>query len=189
MSTTSPAASVTVEQYTTMLRDRSQELTYTDTGGGWSLNNTIRSLPVDEVTAILLGQYGAGAQLTEDMISAIDWLDSGGTTDFRRTRTKEDDVAGQLIAVLRGAAIPELTRGYPCTGVNSKVATRVNTTTIDTYVDERRSYCESCDTHKKNVQWWTAAFKLTSDQRAVMSACKSCLKHVPQCQRDMTPSW
>ena len=107
--------SVTLEQYMTMLRDRSQELAYTDTGGGWSLNNTIRPLPVDEVTAILLGQYGAGAQLTEDMISAIDWLDSGGTTDFRRTCTKEDDVAGQLIAVLRGAAIPELTRDYPCT--------------------------------------------------------------------------
>eukprot|EP01043_Picozoa_sp_COSAG02_P053820 COSAG02_NODE_6000_length_3883_cov_1.367336_5_plen_179_part_00 len=31
--------------------------------------------------------------------------------------------------------------------------------TIDTYVDERRSYCESCDTHKKGVQWWTTEFE------------------------------
>ena len=49
--------------------------------------------------------------------------------------------------------------------------------TIDTYVDERRSYCESCDTHKKGVQWWTTEFKPTNQERKVMSACKSCVKH------------
>ena len=61
--------------------------------------------------------------------------------------------------------------------------------TIDTYVDKHRSYCESCDTFKKSVQWWTTEFKLTSDQRKVMSACKACVKHVPKVQRDMKPAW
>ena len=71
--------------------------------------------------------------------------------------------------------------------------------TMDTYVDERRSYCESCDTHKKGVQWWTTAFETSkpplitiggqNKKRKVMSACKSCLEHVPQRQRDMKPSW
>ena len=58
-----------------------------------------------------------------------------------------------------------------------------------TYVDERRSYCESCDTHKKGVQWWTTEFKLANQERKVMSACKACVKHVPKVQRDMKPTW
>jgi hypothetical protein len=61
--------------------------------------------------------------------------------------------------------------------------------TIDTYVDERRSYCESCDTHKKGVQWWTTEFKPTNQERNVMSACKSCVQHVPKLQRNMKPAW
>ena len=68
----------------------------------------------------------------------------------------------------------------------------------ETYVDERRSYCESCDTYKKGVQWWTTAFETSepplitiggrNDKRKVMSACQSCLKHVPKRQRDITPA-
>ena len=71
--------------------------------------------------------------------------------------------------------------------------------TIDTYVDKRRSYCESCDTFKKGVQWWTTAFETSkpplvtiggrNDQRKVVSACKACVKHVPKIQRDMKPAW
>ena len=61
--------------------------------------------------------------------------------------------------------------------------------TIDTYVDKRRSYCESCDTFKKGVQWWTTEFRPTNQERNVMSACKSCVQHVPQRQCDMKPAW
>eukprot|EP00918_Siedleckia_nematoides_P039782 GHVU01086466.1.p1 GENE.GHVU01086466.1~~GHVU01086466.1.p1 ORF type:complete len:100 (+),score=14.95 GHVU01086466.1:135-434(+) len=68
----------------------------------------------------------------------------------------------------------------------------------DTYIDERRSYCESCDTYKKGVQHWTTSFETSkpplitiggrNDKRKVMSACKSCMKHVPTRQRDMKPA-
>ena len=71
---------------------------------------------------------------------------------------------------------------------------------IDTYIDERRSYCQSCDTYKKGVQWWTVSFQTrkhplfenadgTTEGRWVHSACKSCMKHVPKRQRDMKPAW
>ena len=102
--------SVTLEQYMTMLRARGPELTYTDTGSGWSLSNTIRLLPVDEVMAILLGQYAAGAQLTGDMISAIDWLHPGETTDFRRTSTGGGQCGG---AARRRAARRRAAQAYP----------------------------------------------------------------------------
>ena len=70
----------------------------------------------------------------------------------------------------------------------------------DTYVDERRSYCESCDTYKKGVQWWTVSFQTrkhplfenadgTTEGRWVHSACKSCVKYAPECQRAMKPAW
>eukprot|EP01044_Picomonas_judraskeda_P003243 COSAG03_NODE_263_length_9732_cov_34.907194_7_plen_81_part_00 len=55
--------------------------------------------------------------------------------------------------------------------------------TIDTYVDKRRSYCESCGTHKTGVQWWTTEFRPTNQERNVMSACKACVKHVPKVHR------
>ena len=69
------------------------------------------------------------------------------------------------------------------------IDTYVDPAAIDTYVDERRSYCETCDTHRKGVQWWTTEFKLTNQERKVMSACKACVKHVPKVQRDMKPAW
>jgi hypothetical protein len=72
----------------------------------------------------------------------------------------------------------------------------------DTYIDERRSYCESCDAYKKGVQWWTSSFQTRKpplfvsrkaggkgEGRWVHSACKSCMKHVPKRQRDMKPTW
>jgi hypothetical protein len=107
----------------------------------------------------------------------------------------------QEIPSSRGQHIPsharaELRRELGPAAVAHKAATKGSTPNAapapapDTYIDERRSYCESCDTYKTGVQWWSAPFETSkpplitiggrNDKRKVMSACKSCLKHVPE---------
>jgi hypothetical protein len=154
-------------------------------------------------------------------------VDRPYSNHFHASDDHPSNIEGQLVAVLTNTAMPELERDYtytdtrvppkkcplcktPATAAMSTVpaetpeATQapVHTeapTTIDTYVDERRSYCESCDTYKKGVQWWTTAFETSkpplitiggrNDKRKVMSACKACVEHVPKIQRDMKPAW
>jgi len=117
--TTSTAAPVTLGQFALMLESRKCELTFTDTGCGWSLNNRVKPMPVDEVLAILHNRYDAGASLTDEMINEIDWLHSDETTDFRNSAVENDDIPGQLIAVLKGSAMPELRRDYAYTNMAS----------------------------------------------------------------------
>jgi hypothetical protein len=63
------------------------------------------------------------------------------------------------------------------------------TTTPETWVESKRSYCETCDTDKKNVQWWSVPFKTPARPQAarrdVYSACGTCKRHVPKAMRDM----
>eukprot|EP01043_Picozoa_sp_COSAG02_P065723 COSAG02_NODE_10003_length_2053_cov_2.514841_2_plen_115_part_00 len=66
---TSSATGVTVEGYNPMLESRKEELSYTDTGNGWSMRNLVKPLPVDEVMAVLHNHYDAGATLTDEMIN------------------------------------------------------------------------------------------------------------------------
>eukprot|EP01043_Picozoa_sp_COSAG02_P058195 COSAG02_NODE_7201_length_3122_cov_3.639762_3_plen_183_part_00 len=101
----SSATGVTVEGYNPMLESRKEELSYTDTGNGWSMRNVIKPLPVDEVMAVLYNHYDAGATLTDEMITGIDWLYSDEANDFRRTATQEDNIPGQLLAVLNGTSV------------------------------------------------------------------------------------
>ena len=113
-STTSPAAAtpVTVGQFALMLGSRKCDLTFTDTGSGWTLSNVVTPLPVDQVAAILYNRYDAGAPLTVEMINEIDWLHSDETIDFRNSAVENDNIAGQLVAVLQGSAMPKLHRDY-----------------------------------------------------------------------------
>jgi hypothetical protein len=140
-STTSHAAAtpVTVGQFALMLGSRKCQLTFTDTGSGWSLSNVVKPLPVDQVAAILHKRYDAGAPLTVEMINEIDWLHSDETTDFRNCAVENDNIPGQLVAVLKGSAMPELHRDYAFSNM--------------------------------------------------ASACKSCVKYTPECQRAMKPAW
>ena len=63
------------------------------------------------------------------------------------------------------------------------------TTATETWVESKRSYCETCDSTKTDVQWWTAPFKTTeraqAARRDVYSACRMCKRHVPKAMRDM----
>ena len=45
----------------------------------------------------------------------------------------------------------ELYPPSPCAQIRVYMSAKVP----DTFIDERHSYCESCDTYKKGVQWWT----------------------------------
>jgi hypothetical protein len=116
----SSATGVTVEGYNPMLESRKEELSYTDTGNGWSMRNVIKPLPVDEVMAVLYNHYDAGATLTDEMITGIDWLYSDEANDFRRTATQEDNIPGQLLAVLNGTEMPDLDRDYPFTDMTNR---------------------------------------------------------------------
>eukprot|EP01043_Picozoa_sp_COSAG02_P089096 COSAG02_NODE_26110_length_640_cov_2.097967_1_plen_121_part_00 len=103
-------------------------------------------------------RYDAGAPLTVEMINQIDWLHSDETTDFRNSAVENDNIPGQLVAVLKGSAMPELHRDYAFSNMASVPVTSEEALP-DTYVDERRSYCESCGTRKRGVQWWTMPFQ------------------------------
>ena len=64
----------------------------------------------------------------------------------------------------------------------------------ETWVVKKRSYCETCDTAKKSVQWWSVPFKTPArPQQAVhdvYSACGACKRYVPKALRDMPlDSW
>ena len=100
-------------QYEIMLKGRKDELTYTDTGQGLSIMNNVKFLPIHQVMMVLCNEYGADAQLNSSMIADINWLACDET--FRRDATPEDDVPGQLVAVLNKTAIPQLCRHYPYT--------------------------------------------------------------------------
>ena len=112
--TAPPTTTITVDDFERMLQSRKDELTYTDTGKGWSIINRVRQLPIAEVMATLRDN-GAGAPLTAETINTIDWThcDRPDGTDFRGSATPHDNIAGQLVAVLTGAACPELHRDYP----------------------------------------------------------------------------
>jgi hypothetical protein len=103
---------VTVAQFAHMLDSRQPELTYTDTGAGWKLLNEVKPLPIDQVMTVMRDAYGCDAELTCDMIFAIDWLNAGAD-DFRASATDDDNIVAQLCAVLSGAEMPTLTRQYP----------------------------------------------------------------------------
>ena len=111
-SSDSDGGGVTVAKFGHMLDSRQPELTYTDTGAGWKLVNEVKPLPIDQVKAVLRDEYGCDAELTCDMIAAIDWLNAGAD-DFRASATDDDSIAAQLCAVLSGAEMPVLTRQYP----------------------------------------------------------------------------
>lgn len=98
-------------QFETMLKGRKEELTYTDTGKGLAIFNNVKFLPIQQVMTVLRNEYGADTQLTASMITGINWLAHGNT--FRGDATPDDNIPGQLLAVLNGTVIPELHRGYP----------------------------------------------------------------------------
>ena len=103
----------TVAQFEAKLRMREHELSYTDTGRGWALQSVIKTLPIDETMAVLLSKYAADTHLTSAMIASIEWLESDGDNTFRASATPQDNIEGQLVAVLTNTAMPELHRDYP----------------------------------------------------------------------------
>jgi hypothetical protein len=46
------------------------------------------------------------------MITAIDWLEHDGDNTFRASATREDNIVGQLLAVLNDTTLPQLNRDY-----------------------------------------------------------------------------
>jgi hypothetical protein len=62
------------------------------------------------------------APLTNEMIDAVDWFHSAEAGDFRNAVVPNENVPGQLIAALNGAAMPELDRDYPFTDMTGASA-------------------------------------------------------------------
>ena len=70
--------------------------------------------------------------------------------------------------------------------------------TVFTWINNKRSFCESCDTSKTNVRWWAfqggPPFSIETTERpnhthTVNSACKACMKYIPKQYKDMPLSW
>lgn len=53
----------------------------------------------------------------------------------------------------------------------------------DTYIDERCSYCESCDTYKKGVQHWTTSFETSKPPGSVARTAVFPVRRVAQSVR------
>ena len=58
----------------------------------------------------------------------------------------------------------------------------------ETWVEKKTSYCEVCDTAKKNVRWWTEPFATTQTNK-LYSACKPCVRAIPKAHASMPLSW